>query len=336
MRYVIYGAGAIGGAIGGRLVVSGHDVVLIARGAHLQALQRDGLELSDPETTQRLQIEAVGSPGEIDLRPDDCVIVATKSQQTESALDDLRAAAGELAGQIAVVCAQNGVENERTALRRFERVYGMRVILAGTHLQPGVVQISTAPVYGVLDVGRFPHGRDDCSDLIARDLVEAGFDARSTDDVMSFKYLKLLSNLGNSLDAATGSRSANETARAVFQAARQEATECFAAAGIAVADEAEDEVRRRTRGGPQPVKGVEHRGSSSWQSLRRGTGNIEADYLNGEIALLGRTYGIATPVNVYLQELANRLARERRPAGSVPIEEIGAALREAVPALAGG
>ncbi len=74
------------------------------------------------------------------------------------------------------------------------------------------------------------------------------------------------------------------------------------------------------------MNGVTRRGGSSWQSLERGTGNIEADYLNGEIVLLGRMHGIPTPVNALLQELANRLARERRPAGSVPVEEIAASL----------
>lgn len=334
MRYVILGAGAIGGAIGGKLAAHGHDVVLIARGAHLEALRRDGLELRDPDSTERLDIRAVGSPAEVGLTSDDCVIVATKTQQAESALDDLRAAsdaategngsAGAL--EIAVVCATNGVEAERLALRRFANVYGMRVILAGTHLEPGVVEIASAPVFGLLDVGRYPSGGDARSEQIAADLKASGFDACSTDEVMSFKYLKLLGNVGNALDAACGTRMGNDTAKAIYQATQAEARACLAAAGIKIADEERESVRRRLRGGPRPVNGVTRRGSSSWQSLERGTGNIEADYLNGEIVLLGRIHGIPTPVNTYLQQLANRLATQRRPAGSVPIEEIAARL----------
>ncbi|MGO9196287.1 MAG: ketopantoate reductase family protein [Acidimicrobiales bacterium] len=326
MRYVILGAGAIGGAIGGKLAVHGRDVVLVARGAHLEALQREGLELRDPDSTERIDIRAVGSTAEAGLTDEDCVIVATKAQHTEVALDELRAAAGSHARAMAVVCAQNGVENERVALRRFEHVYGMRVILAGTHLEPGVVEIATAPVFGVLDVGRFPAGRDATSEAIAADLVASGFDATSSDQVMSFKYLKLLVNLGNALEAASGTRLGSDTARAIFQSAQAEARACFEAAGIEVADEAHESARRKLRGGPRPVNGVTRRGGSSWQSLERGTGNIEADYLNGEIVLLGRMHGIPTPVNALLQELANRLARERRPAGSVPVEEIAASL----------
>ncbi|NUT26811.1 MAG: ketopantoate reductase family protein, partial [Streptomyces sp.] len=63
-------------------------------------------------------------------------------------------------------------------------------------------------------------------------------------------------------------------------------------------------------------------GGSSWQSLTRGTGTIEADYLNGEIALLGRLHGVPTPLNELLQHLANTFARERREAGSMPVGEL--------------
>ncbi len=330
MRYVILGAGAIGGAIGGKLARNGGDVALIARGPHLEAMSRRGLELRDPDSTESLRLAVAGSSAELGIEAGDCVIVATKTQHSQGVLDELRAAAGADSDAISVVCAQNGVENERIAARRFAHVYGMRVILAGTHLEPGVVEIATAPVFGVLDIGRYPSGCDAVADQIASDLAAAGFDAHATDDVMSFKYLKLLGNLGNALEAASGTRLGSDTARLIFRAARAEALACYESAGIKVADEAEDEARRRLRGGVRPVNGVTRRGGSSWQSLERGTGDIEADYLNGEIALLGRLHGVSTPVNVLLQSLANQLARDHEPAGSVPVDEIAELLGEAL------
>jgi 2-dehydropantoate 2-reductase len=56
--------------------------------------------------------------------------------------------------------------------------------------------------------------------------------------------------------------------------------------------------------------------------LARGTGSIEADYLNGEIVLLGRLHGVDTPVNLLLQRLAAEAAREGRRAGSLPVDEL--------------
>ena len=67
-------------------------------------------------------------------------------------------------------------------------------------------------------------------------------------------------------------------------------------------------------------------GGSSWQSLRRGTGNIEADWLNGEIVLLGRLHGVPTPVNERLQAVANRMAHEGLRPASIRPEDLAAGL----------
>ena len=63
MRYIVIGAGAIGGTIGGKLAASGHEVVLVARGAHLDALRAKGLTLATPDGTSTLDIPAVSRPG---------------------------------------------------------------------------------------------------------------------------------------------------------------------------------------------------------------------------------------------------------------------------------
>ena len=79
--------------------------------------------------------------------------------------------------------------------------------------------------------------------------------------------------------------------------------------------------------------GVEYQGSSSWQSLARNTGNIEADWLNGEIVLLGRLHDVVTPVNEVLRSLANRMARDRVPPGSLSTEQIETQVRQFETAL---
>ena len=71
-----------------------------------------------------------------------------------------------------------------------------------------------------------------------------------------------------------------------------------------------------------PVNGAERVGGSSWQSLTRGTGSIEADFLNGEIILLGREHGVPTPLNEVLQRLANQAARYARAPGSTTPDEV--------------
>jgi 2-dehydropantoate 2-reductase len=71
-----------------------------------------------------------------------------------------------------------------------------------------------------------------------------------------------------------------------------------------------------------PAGETQRAGGSSWQSLQRGAGSIEADYLNGEIALLGALHGVPTPVNRLVQRVANELARDGKPPGSITPDEL--------------
>jgi len=316
MRYVIYGAGAIGGTIGGRLIEAGHDVTLIARGAHLEALQRSGLRLMRPDADDTHAVDAVDGPEAAGIESGDVVIMAMKSQDSESALTRLAACAPD---DIRLVCAQNGVESERLALRRFADVYAMCVMLPADHLEPGVVRAYGAPRSGILDLGRFPTGVDDAASSIARDLDSSGFSSEAIPDAMRIKYGKLMLNLHNAVDALGGPAALETDLPA---RARAEAARVLEKAGIAYASSEEDAARRVGLLERRPVAGEGRAGGSSWQSLARGTGSIETDHLNGEIALLGRLHGVPTPVNAALQTLARRAAAESRAPGTVTPDEL--------------
>lgn len=318
MRFVVYGAGAIGGGIGGRLAAAGHPVVLVARGPHLEALRTEGLRLREPTGSRVVPVDAVEHPSAVDWRAGDVVILAVKGQDTVGALLDLRDAVGS--GELPpVVCAQNGVANEREALRRFPAVYGMCVMMPAVHLEPGQVRLYASPVAGNLDVGRYPSGVDALASGVAAALTEAGFSSFAVGDVMRWKYTKLLMNLGNAVQALCGPGAA---AGDLHRKVRAEGEAVLRAAGIDFASPEEDAERRTTLVVPAPDDDGPRPGGSSWQSLARGTGTIETDLLNGEIVLLGRRHGVATPLNDRLQHLAVRAARERWAPGSLPVDEI--------------
>jgi 2-dehydropantoate 2-reductase len=323
MRYVILGAGAIGGAMGGRLFESGHEVVLVARGAHQQAIERGGIELRDPDRSVTLAVPSVKRPAEVDWKEGDVAVLATKTQHSEGLLVELAECAP--AGTH-VVCAQNGVENERLALRRFANVQAMRVFFSATHLEPGLIEIPFAPLSGLLDLGRYPAGVDEVSKQMAEDLRESTFDSLADPSIMARKYAKLLSNLGNAVEAACGTRLEDPFARELFERAQNEAHLCFEAAGIEVAPPDLDAERKAAIGPYRLVAGHDLWGGSSWQSLARQTGNIEADWLNGEIVLLGRLHQVPTPVNALLQATANRMAAEGIAPGTIRGEDLLAQL----------
>ncbi|MHB8340806.1 MAG: ketopantoate reductase family protein [Mycobacteriales bacterium] len=308
MRYVILGAGAIGGAIGGRLAQHGQAVVLVARGAHAAALTEGGLALRGPDGAVVLHPPVATTTAGVDFGPGDVAVLAVKSQDSRAALDALAAVAPP---DLPVVCAQNGVANERLALRRFARVYAMCVILPATHLAPGLVEMAGN---GILDIGCYPAGTDEVAVRIAADLTAAGLVSRADPSIMRHKYTKLLLNLGNSMEAACGPAARHSP---LVEEARAEARACYAASGIDFASETEDRERRRQLYVDPAWSGA----GSSWQSLARQSGSIEADYLNGEVVLLGRLAGVPTPVNLGLQRLANRLAREQQPPGSLSLAE---------------
>jgi 2-dehydropantoate 2-reductase len=331
MRYIIIGAGAVGGSIGGRLFDSGHEVVLVARGAHLAALRDHGLRLVVPGGERILSIPAVSGPEEVELRPDDVLILAVKSQDTAATLDAWAGrpvSGGGTAGErLPLLCAQNGVDNERSALRRFRHVYGVCVWLPSSFLEPGVVQAPCTPLTGILHIGRYPGGTDETCRLIADDLMKSVFDAPIHESVMRWKYGKLIDNLGNSVQAVCGLELGGAISE-LYDLVREEGRQVLAAAGIDFVDMAESSAFRGDR--VQLSPDVPRYGGSTWQSLSRGTGSIEADYLNGEIVLLGRMYGVPTRANEIFQREAQRLAREAVPPGSLNPEDLLASIRTAV------
>ncbi|NUQ98486.1 MAG: ketopantoate reductase family protein [Streptomyces sp.] len=334
MRYIIIGAGAVGGSIGGRLAGAGYEVVLVARGAHHAALRDGGLRLKVPDGEYTHRLPTVERPDELgELRADDVLVLAVKTQDTVGALQAWGpapvAGGGTAAERLPLFCAQNGVEGQRLALRVFRRVYGVCVWLPSTFVEPGVVSAPCAPLTGILHLGRHPHGIDETVRLVAADLEKSRFEAPVVPDVARWQYAKLLSNLGNALEAVAGPIAGDE-AVALYQRVRAEGEAVLDAAGIAYASAEEQKAARGHKVDMVPLDGAPRGGGSSWQSLTRGTGTIEADHLNGEIALLGRLHGVPTPLNELLQRLANTFARERRAPGSMPVEELVRLADEAV------
>lgn len=308
MRFVVFGAGAIGGVVGARLFESGYEVTLVARGDHLNAIQRDGLRLHDAHGDRRLRIPAVKALEPVSAHlPATVIILAVKSQHSTHAIETLRLAAPS---DTPILCAQNGIANERHALRYFSNVYGAQVLMPATYTQPGFVQAHNAPVPGLIDVGRYPAGSDEYVEGIAAALRAAGFDSASQEDIMSWKREKLIVNLGTAVEAMCGKGTA--TGR-LAEIARAEGHAVFEAAGLPLPSP-EAAAKRRHIATHAVIPSA---GGSTWQSLHRQVGGVETDYINGEIVLLGRLHNVPTPANELICRRAARLAADKLPPGSV-------------------
>jgi 2-dehydropantoate 2-reductase len=319
-RYVIIGAGAIGGTVGGVLTRAGIPTVLVARGRHADTLAAAGLTLRTPDGIFHTPVTSVSGAEHLRLTPDDVLVFTTKTQQLDLALlqwvdqpvygpDGVVGSAGDV---LPVLTALNGVAAEEKALRYFQRVFGVCVWLPAVHLEPGEVIARSWPVVGQFHIGRWPASlRTDTDaellDGLAAAWTAAGIRTRAVDDVAPWKYNKLLSNLGN----AAGALSADGAdIGQVVAAVRSEGEHVIRHAGIEFVSFEISNAQRANGPTPRPVPGSNTGPSNStWQSLSRNTGNVETDFFNGEIVRIAHQHGITAPVNAALARAARSAGR---------------------------
>lgn len=317
-RTIIYGVGAVGGVVAASLARAGQEVIGIARGKRLAAIQARGIMLRTPHFAEAISVPCVADPSEIAFRDDDMMMLAMKTQDTPAALDRLRAA-GWTDGPI--FCAQNGVTNEDLALRVFPNVHGILVMLPCTFNEIDEAVTFSTPRHGVFEVGRYPGGVDDDDQRMAEALEAGNIGGFPAEDVMAAKYGKLIINLVNIIQAAVGV-GAMKDAAPLRAMASDEAKAVLAAAGITWRDVGGSDPRRDELMKQVDVPGVVAVGGSTTQSLARGAGSVETDYLNGEISRLGRLHGVPTPVNDCLTRLGDQLARGGAAPGSMSVEAL--------------
>jgi 2-dehydropantoate 2-reductase len=337
VRYVIIGAGSIGCALAARLALhSPHPPLVVARGERADELRANGIRLRTPDDDVRVPVEVATDPVEAQLRKDDVLVLATKTHQADEALrtwadapivDETGARIGVAATQLPVFTALNGLESERIASRYFDRVYGVTVWLPAQSIEVGEVIVPISPKLGLLTIGAIPAAPvadHPVLQTLHDDFTAAGVAMFLEDDVMPWKWFKLLSNLSNALQALLGNEQSDAWSD-LAQMLVEEAREVYAAAGIEVVSEQQEASRREDLFQSKPVPGVDRRmGGSSWQSLARGSGSIETDYLNGEIVRLAHSIGRSAPLNGLVQRLARGAARDRVAPGSWSVDALRA------------
>jgi 2-dehydropantoate 2-reductase len=321
-RYVIVGAGAIGGTVGGVLARAGVSTVLVARGRHAETLATAGLTLRTPDGTFHTPVTATSGAEQLRLTPEDVLVFTTKTQQLDAALqqwvdrpvhgaDGIIGTAGDL---LPALTALNGVVAEEKALRYFRRVFGVCVWLPAVHLEPGEVIVRSWPVVGQFHIGRWPAQHISPADGALLDDLNATWSAAGirvnvVDDVAPWKYNKLLSNLGNAVGAlaADGADTTD-----VVAALRGEAERVLLYAGIEFISFEVSTAARVDGPTPRRVPGSSTGASNStWQSLSRNTGNVETDYFNGEIVRIAHQHGITAPMNSALARASRDAVRNQ-------------------------
>ncbi len=305
MRLAIFGAGAIGGFLGARLARAGVDVVLIARGPHLKAMQESGLRVIDREGDWTVRVDATDDFAA--MRDAHAVFVTVKAHSLPPVAERLAANLGD---ETAVISAQNGIpwwyfqryggELEGIHLETVDpgglvaraidprRVIGCIVYPSTSLVSPGVVRHVEGERFslGELDGSQSPR----CVEL-SQALVSAGLKAPVQTKIRSELWLKLLGNaVFNPLSALTratlGDTAASPLVAEVVRASMEEVDAVARRLGIEIQLSIDQRIKGAARVG-------DHK-TSMLQDLEAGR-PMEIDALTGSVVELGDRLGIPVP-----------------------------------------
>jgi 2-dehydropantoate 2-reductase len=290
MRIAVLGSGGLGGYFGARLVKSGHDVVFVARGAHLEALERQGLTVRTPDGESTVSVTATADTKSV--KPVDLVLFCVKAYDTEAAT---RALPPLMARETSVLTFQNGVDSVDTiaAVVGREAVLAAAVYVAAQLLSPGVILRIGAEgrmVLGELDgtvTGRI--------ERLSGAFREAGIVHDVSSDIQRVLWEKFLfiTGIGSVTALARsgiGPLLATPEGRTLLTALGAEIVAVAQATGAPLRPEAAEAALKQAAAVPPLWQ------SSMARDLEDGR-RLEVDALSGAVVRRGRQHGVPTPVH---------------------------------------
>lgn len=307
MRVGIMAAGAIGGYLGARLANAGHDVVFFARGAHLDAMRRNGLKIESQLGNLHLtKINATDDPATV--APVDIVLFAVKLWDTEKAGTQLRPI---VTANTRVITFQNGVDSvERLApILGAANVVGGTAFMAAVIKEPGVI-VHTGPL-SKFRCGHIDGHRDDKLVAFVDAAKAASIDMTMSDNIQSDRWEKFVFLVANSSATALtrmpiGPVLADPDTAAMFRTLLDEVVDVARAVGVTLPPTLAQDRFEFAKSLPFGMK------ASMLHDLERGN-RLELDWLAGRVVELGRKYHVATPMNdaVYAALKLHRMGAPR-------------------------
>ena len=297
MRIVIMGAGALGGYFGARLAAAGNDVAFVARGAHLAAINEQGLRVQSALGNLHLRdVTATDDPAT--LEPADIVIVGVKLWDLEAAAQAVKPL---LRDGTAVVSFQNGVSKDET----LARILGPQAVIGGV-AQIGVVITSPGVIVHTgtmakLIVGELNNQRSTRIEALLAACTNAGIDMEIAADIklstwQKFAFLVPMAACTASMRSTIGPIRDNPRTRGFFRDVMAEVVAVARAAGIDLGADFID--KRMAFVGGMPAAFT----ASMQGDLSRGN-RLELPWLSGAVVELGERLGVAAPLNRAVRDI---------------------------------
>ncbi|AUG55156.1 ketopantoate reductase family protein [Thalassospira marina] len=296
MKIAVMGAGAVGCYYGARLAQHGHDVVLIGRPQHVQAINKNGLVFESAGTVLNIALSASIDPTAV--AGADIVLFCVKSTDTQSAGE---AMAPHLSPDAIVLSLQNGVDNAE----RLGTVIGRNVLPAVVYVAVGMAGAGHVAHFGR---GELVIGPGAQSEKVASILRPAAIPVDISENAAGALWAKMILNCAYNALSAVSRLPYGELAKGegVMTVIENVVAECLAVAN-AINVVVPGDVQAAVAG---IIKTMPAQYSSTAQDLMRGKPS-EIDYLNGYIVRKGGALGIATPANQVLYTMVKLL--EMRP-----------------------
>jgi 2-dehydropantoate 2-reductase len=297
MKVAVMGAGAVGCYFGGMLARAGHDVVLIGRPQHVEAIERSGLRLEAQTFDEHIRVSASTNAGAVEGAQ--LVLYCVKSTDTDSAAAAIRP---HLAPDALVLSLQNGVENAE----RLRTLLSQKVAAAVVYIGAEMAGAGHVKHHGR---GELVIEASKTSDDVARALTAAGAPTQISDNVRGELWAKLILNCAyNALSAITqlpyGRLVKGEGIAAVMRDLVDECVAVAEADGVLIPGDVDLAVRRIAETVPGQY-------SSTAQDLSRGK-CTEIDHLNGLIVRRGEALGVSTPANRTLLAIVKLIESKQR------------------------
>lgn len=294
MKFLIVGAGGVGGYYGAMLAKGGHQVFFVARGEHLQKINNNGLLIKSVNGDFNVQASAAENSDSFGLA--DYALICVKSYDTASTFDLYKKNVGE---DTVILSLQNGIDNEGVISAEFghEKVMGGVAFIGSRIEKPGVV-LHTA--FGGITIGELGGGKSERALNLGKIFTDSGVQCRVSGDIKFDLWAKMVWNVGfNAICAIVNCQAkaavSDDATGQIVKRAMDEWIEVAQASGVNLQPSLADKNIKVTLKGGEVIPSMLH-------DRRRGK-KMEIETFNGKVAELGSSLGIDTPVNQTLTSI---------------------------------
>lgn len=308
MKYAVIGLGAVGSIVGGLLIRSGEDVVLIGKKNQVDIINQNGITINGIKGS--ILVKNAHASSDLSYIKDvDLIIICVKSQDTQNLANNLKQYIKKSA---LILSLQNGVRNSNilSQITGNKAISGV-VLFNAVYSKPGEVNLT-------IRGGLLIEAEDSYSEAIdglLKSFKMVGFNSKSMDNLQGFQWSKLIVNLQNAVTALTGQTIKesilDSASRSILIATMKEGMYVLEKSGISIKtlpDMDPKKIINRLSSynsiilkiGSKLMR-LQNARTSMWQSLSRGK-RTEIDYINGEIVNLAKKNNFKAPINEKLVE----------------------------------